>query len=308
MRIHFHFDREQFVVRHLFALMLVWSIFPQLPSFGQPAVLQTNRFHHYVDRFADDDLEQVLNAVPNNEAWQWMDENIPFFECPSSELEQTYYFRWWSFRKHIKKTPDGMVLTEFLRSVSHAGKYNTVSCAAGHHLAEARWLRDTTIGDEYTRFWFRSGEHGQSASHFHKFSSWIPSAIYDRYLVTGDQRICIELLDALVRDDEAWVVERQLENGLFWQYDVKDGMEESISGGRHAKNARPTINSYMAANARAIAKIAQLAGRSELAESFLAKYHSRLSMLHEHLWDSDATFFEAQNRMSFHERIFCSSY
>jgi len=40
-----------------------------------------------------------------------------------------------------------------------------------------------------------------------------------------------------------------LTNGLFWQYDVRDGMEESISGSRTNKNLRPTINSYMFGNA-----------------------------------------------------------
>ena len=50
-----------------------------------------------------------------------------------------------------------------------------------------------------------------------------------------------------------------------------DGMEESISGSRTAKNIRPTINSYMAANARAIAQIAELAGRSDVANRFRDK-------------------------------------
>ena len=42
-----------------------------------------------------------------------------------------------------------------------------------------------------------------------------------------------------------------LPDGMFWQFDVRDAMEESISGGRKVKNVRPTINSYMAANAAA---------------------------------------------------------
>jgi len=33
------------------------------------------------------------------------------------------------------------------------------------------------------------------------------------------------------------------------EYDVRDGMEESISGSRRAKNARPPLNSYMYGNA-----------------------------------------------------------
>jgi hypothetical protein len=42
---------------------------------------------------------------------------------------------------------------------------------------------------------------------------------------------------------------------------TRDGMEESIGSSRTAKNMQPTINSYMVANAKAIACIAEWAGR-----------------------------------------------
>ena len=57
--------------------------------------------------------------------------NIPLFECPDKDFEQIYYFRWWTYRKHIKQTPDGFVITEFLPHVGWAGKHNTINCAAG---------------------------------------------------------------------------------------------------------------------------------------------------------------------------------
>jgi hypothetical protein len=82
--------------------------------------------------------------------------------------------------------------------------------------------------------------------------------------------------------------------GLFWQFDVADGMEESISGSRTRKNFRPTINSYMAANARAIASIAQLAGRRNVADRFAAKSDELRIKLIEKLWDPDAAFFKVR--------------
>lgn len=39
-------------------------------------------------------------------------------------------------------------------------------------------------------------------------------------------------------------------------------MEESISGGRKVRNVRPTINSYMYGNAKAIAAIATMDGNT----------------------------------------------
>ncbi len=65
--------------------------------------------------------------------------------------------------------------------------------------------------------------------------------------------------------------ERLSTNGMFWQFDVRDAMEESISGSRTNKNLRPTINSYMFGNARAIASIARLAGNEKIAAEFDAK-------------------------------------
>ena len=203
--------------------------------------------------------ETIVNAVPNRDAWDWMVADAPFFECPDKSFEEIYFFRWWTFRKHIKKTPEGHVFTEFLDKVSHSGKYNTISCALGHHIYEGTWLRNGRYIDEYTRFWY-TGNEGGLQPHFHQYSNWATWALYRRYLVNQDKAFLTGLLKSFVRDYEMWEAERGLENGLFWQYDVRDGMEESISGSRRVHNARPTLNSYMAANAMAIAQVAEMAG------------------------------------------------
>ncbi len=248
----------------------------------------------YVETFNANDDEADVNLIPNREALGWIIANAPRFDCPSVRLEETYYFRWWTYRKHIKQTSDGRVLTEFITPVSHAGPHNTIACAYGHHLAEGRWLRDQSVLDEYTEFWFHSGPDGSPANHFHKFSSWAAAALYDRYLVTGDSDFLIALLDDLVADYGVWDAERRLPSGLYYQFDVRDGMEESISGDRHAKNIRPTINCYMIANARAIAAIAEMAGRSEVAEEFKDKSDKLRSLVLESLWDPDAQFYKVR--------------
>src|SRR5690606_18230664 len=126
----------------------------------------------------------------------------------------------------------------FLTPVSHAGDFNTISCAASFHIAEGRWLRDEHYLDDYIRFWLR-GNDGKPQPHFHKFSSWFADAVYDRFLVNHDAAFLTNLLPDLIADYRLWEEERQLTNGLFWQHDVRDGMEESISGGRRIKNIRP---------------------------------------------------------------------
>ena len=82
----------------------------------------------WFDRFSADDEEIYTNAICNAEATQWALASIPRFECPDRDIERAYYFRWWTYRKHLKKTPDGWVVTEFLPQVSWAGPNNTISC------------------------------------------------------------------------------------------------------------------------------------------------------------------------------------
>ncbi|MDE3067799.1 MAG: glycoside hydrolase [Verrucomicrobiota bacterium] len=256
-------------------------------------VLNPSAFAHYVACFNSMEDENVTNAIPNADSWNWLRREIPFFACPDREVEEMYYFRWWSFRKHLVRTPQGFVLTEFLTPVSWAGAYDTISCAVGHHLMEGRWLHNQTHLDDYILFWLR-GDHGRPEQHFHKYSSWFEWAVYERYLVTGDKTFLANLLCDFVADYRRWEPEHLTPGGLFWQYDVRDGMEESISGSRHNKNLRPTINSYMFGNARAIAAIARLAGNKQIAGEFDAKAAQLRRLLERNLWNDRDKFFEVR--------------
>jgi hypothetical protein len=71
-------------------------------------------------------------------------------------------------------------------------------------------------------------------------------------------------------------------------------MEESISGSRTRKNLRPPLNSYMFGNATAIAAIARLAGREDLAKQFDAKAAAIRRETLAALWDADAKFFKVR--------------
>lgn len=274
------------------ALILLASCAAQKPA-GPAYVLHAEAFKHYVDYFNTMESEDVVNAIPNAAAWEWMQKNVPLFECPDQDIERIYYFRWWTYRKHLVQTPAGWVQTEFITHVKHAGIYNTISCAVGQHLNEGRWLRDQRYLDDYTRFWFR-GDGGKPQPHLHKFSGWVESAAYERYLVNGDAQLLIDLLPDFVADYRQWESERLLPNGLFWQHDVKDGMEESISGSRKKHNARPTITSYMYGNALAIAAIADLAGKPQIAAEFRAKAAKLKAAEERLLWDDSAKFFKVQ--------------
>jgi hypothetical protein len=279
-------------IRFILCLCTVLAYFAVQNCFSsESATLKPAAFAHHIEHFNTMESETVVNHIPNAQAWPWLQKNIPLFECPDRAVEEMYYFRWWSFRKHLKQTPKGFVISEFLNPVSHAGEFNTISCATSLHIAEGRWLRDDRYLNDYTEFWLR-GDDGKPAKKFHNFSSWLAAATWDRYLVNANKKFLVQLLPDLIADYRAWETERQLPNGLFWQYDVRDGMEESISGSRTAKNIRPTINSYMFANARAIAEIAQLAQKPKLAAEFSAKATQLKRLTQDNLWDANANFFK----------------
>jgi len=268
-----------------FALLAaVFAFSPVVPAASSP-VLKPDAFAHYVDRFNTMEDENVTNSVSNAGAWNWLKQEIPFFECPDREVEELYYFRWWSFRKHLEQTPTGYVFTEFLTRPVPVGS------ALGHQIAEGRWLHDQNYLDDYVRYWFGTPATRQQ---LHKYSSWLAVALYQRYFVTGDKAFLVARLDDLTRDYQQWEQEHLATNGLFWQYDVRDAMEESISGSRTNKNLRPTINSYMFGNAQAIAKIARLAGNKKLAEEFEGKAARLKKLVQEKLWNAEADFFEVR--------------
>ncbi len=282
----------------ILALGLAVSAHTASPSAPAPVVLQAEAFRHYVEAFNRNDEERYVAAIPNAAAWSFLRENIPLFECPDPPLEATYYFRWWTYRKHLKQTPEGFVVTEFLPPVPWAGKDNTISCAAGHHLYEGRWLASPQYLDDYSRFWFRGGGDPR------RYSFWAADAIWARALVTGDTGLPRELLPDLVRNYEAWEASHRDPNGLYWQVDGADGMEESISGALQANHEgyRATLNSYQYGDARAIAQIAALTGADALARQFEAKATTLKHLVEATLWDPAAHFFKVLPR-THHSRL-----
>ncbi len=245
----------------------------------------------HVDYFNSIDTEQVVNHVSNQQAYAWMSANIPLFECPDTTIEKIYYYRWWAIRKHLKRTPDGYVFTEFITPVNHAGKYNTVSSGLGHHINELRWLRDPQYLNQYMDFWIHVVPTFPK-NHLNNFSSWLQHAVYERYLVDMDTARLRFAFPVLHANYQWWEKEKQVPSGLFWQFDVKDAMEESISGSRKEKNRRPTINSYMYGNAVAMSRMASLLGENAMVDAYKQKSSQLKKLVHDSLWDAGEQFFK----------------
>jgi hypothetical protein len=256
-------------------------------------LLKQSSFKHYVDYFNKMEDENIVQAIPNVQSWDWMQKNIPLFECPQQNFEEIFYYRWWTLRKHIKKTEKGFVFTEFLVQRSYADKYNLIASGLGHHIYESRWLHDKKYMDDNIQVWYR-GNAGKPLNKLRFYSSWNIDALYNRYLVNDDKKFIVDLLPDLQSDYTAWETEKKSPNGLFWQYDVRDAMEETISGGRKEKNPRPSINGYMFGNAKGLVDIASLAGKNDIAANYTAKAFKIKQEVQTKLWNSKHDFFEVR--------------
>ena len=255
-------------------------------------VLTSTSYKHYIDSFnaLDNELYQ-MGIYPNEKAWNFLSENIPLFDCPDKQLEETYYFRWWTYRKHIRKTTEGYIITEFLPDVPWAGTYNAISCPVGHHFYEGRWLKDPKYLTDYARFWLI----GSGKKAVRSYSNWIANAIFNHTQIHENNELLRELLPALEENFNKWENERRDSTHLFWQIDDRDGMEISVSGSYgkpYGQGYRATINSYMYGDALAIADISKKLGDKEKAAFFQTKADEIKQLINNKLWDKEAEFYK----------------
>src|SRR3954454_21197121 len=80
---------------------------------------------------------------------EWYEANIPFVDLPDHQIQDVYYYRWRVWKEHLRYTSsaNGWILTEFLDCCGYAAPYQAINAAAGHHVYEGRWVRDTTYLD-----------------------------------------------------------------------------------------------------------------------------------------------------------------
>ena len=258
-----------------------------MPSSAQtPAlvVLRPADYHHYVDLFHNQEKEatgKLYEGEGGEDSWSWMQREIPWFDSSDKSFEEMYYFRWYAWKKHLVKTPKGYLITEWLPKPGLAD-YGVLPDAAPFHIAEARWLHDRAIAEDYTRYWFSPGADS------HKYSDAMAATVRGLVAASGDRAFATVLLPALKANHKLWEDTQQDANGLFWSIDTRDAMEKSISGDGY----RPTLNSYMYGDARAIAEIATEAGDSATAAEFNRKADTLHTLIETRLWNPKDQFYE----------------
>ena len=252
----------------------------------------------YVAAFNAADDETVTNAVPNAEAAEFLEANVPRFSCPDAEVERTYYFRWWTYRKHLRRGRAGWVVSEFLPNVSYAGPDNVISCPLGHHLMEGRWLHDPVFMRDYAKSWLKPDSRLNGPK---SYVNWIVQGVLALEKVTGDRTLADGMLDGLVANYRAWEKGWSLvayptkdqhrvglePDGMFTDIDDREGTELTLSG-----NGRRThVNAMMWGEATGLAEIARRNGRAALADEFARKAEALKKGVLERLWNKEKRFF-----------------
>ena len=198
-------------------------------------------------------------------AYEWATLNAPFFECSDPDISLAYYYRLRVFWLHLRHTRDGYVLTEFLHSVPWAGPHGTINAAYGHHAADAMWMRNEAIMDNYSLFWF---VHPRADR---RYSWWPAHAALRRYRLDGRRSMLRALFPHLRAEYSRWVHRSSTTvpgagTECMWQACHDDGEENSIG----LDGCRPSINAMMHGEASALATIAALLGDAHAATSFKA--------------------------------------
>jgi hypothetical protein len=249
------------------------------------------------------DKQKLLDTQTfwDNRDWDWYKANIPFFDCPDPDLVTTYYYRWELVTKHLTygSPKSGYSFTEFIDRPFWSGAYGSISCPAGLQLYEVRWLRNARYAEDYVRYWFDT-----PGAEPRRYSTWLADAAWAVHVVHDEPGVMhfgpsqVDLLPQLIRNYESWEKEHfDPAVGLFWQTGHDDGMEYNINSRqtpdlvRGAPAYRPTLNSYMYADAIAIARVAEQAGDKKTAEAYRQKAASLKENLQKKLWDPKRKFF-----------------
>lgn len=241
--------------------------------------------------------DHILNNYNfwDNRDFKWYQENIPFIETPDQEIDKTYYYRWELITKHlVYGSPEwGYAITEFIDRPWWSGAYGAISCAAGHQLYELRWFKDSKYFEDFSRYWF----HTPNAQP-RNYSTWLADAIWQGYKVYNNNELVISLLPSMIENYKGWEAEHYVPSeGMFAWDGMHDGMETNINSRQTpnwfsgAPGYRPTLNSYMWADAQAIKQIALMKGDKKLAEYYQKKSDTLKINLQSKCWDPKRNFF-----------------
>jgi hypothetical protein len=165
--------------------------------------------------------------------------------------------------------------------------------ATGFHIGEGRWLRDRRFSDDYLNHMYNGGNDRH-------FTDYMADSTWTRFLVDGDDTTMTTHLDAMITLYDKWNDHYDNNKSLYWVEPLADATEYTISsidasggadGFAGGEAFRPSINSYMWANFRAIAQIASLAGKSNISSSYVERAAGLKKRFQDDIWSDTLSHF-----------------
>jgi hypothetical protein len=230
------------------------------------------------------DPHAIAKARFGNDA-PWYEARIPFFESADPKIDAVYYYRWALFRAHQRDLgAQGYITTEFADDVDWQREpFASLNDASGFHIAEGRWLNDRRFTDDYVNFMYEGGNDRH-------FTDYMADSVWGRYLVDGERDAVLAHVPVMRHVYRLWDEKFDFTKGLYFVEPLLDATEYTVSsidasggkdGFRGGDAFRPSVNAYMFANARALSRMAALAGDAGNA----ADYAARAETLRRHVLD-----------------------
>ncbi len=230
----------------------------------------------------------------------FLKENVPLLDIPDQLIQDVFHYRWTSLQRNLRYVLPGAgwMCTEFVQPVWYAKAFGTIDAAAGHQIDEARWLRSAYYTDDYIQLYSRG-----PADSF-QYTQWIMDAMSRQAMVTGDRGSFSAQLDDMIRMWHEWDSVFDEEAGLYYYKPVWDAQELSLPGfiadpdgndwnlrNDGPDTYRPSHNAYMVANARAIARAADIANNGAVEEQFTELANTLEKAMYDRLWAPEQNFF-----------------
>ena len=234
------------------------------------------------------DIPAIAKARYGNDA-AWYESRIPFFESADTKIDAVYYYRWGLFRAHQRDLgAQGYVTTEFADDVDWQREpYASLNDASGFHIAEGRWLNDRRFTADYVDFMYEGGNDRHFTDH-------MADSVWGRYLVDGDRDALLAHMKTMRHIYRLWDEKFDFTKGLYFVEPLLDATEYTVSsidasggkdGFRGGDAFRPSVNSYMFANARALSRMAEMSGDAAMAKEYAARADALRTRVLADLWN-----------------------
>lgn len=249
----------------------------------------------------------------------WFDSNIAAFRCSDPRTQKMYYHRWYNVKKNSMYPRLGALkYRTFAEGRWTADWYaNVISYGAGHQIRESRWLRDPSYAWGHVQTWADNERpDGIYPSHVTpkgqqggQYTDWITASAWDAQLVHPSKPILSRIADSLARNAEGWVkvygwdgspllaVDSHWWTGMEWQpsffafADYRTGGGVGTDPKYMTALRRVDLTAYNYGNAKAVANIYRLLGRTADAGRLQKLADETRDALVKQMWDPESKWF-----------------